>query len=157
MPNFSGYPRCLIWRRRMRTQREWNVDRSGRFSGSPDLISLPSLSCISVAALLVNVTPRIRLGVTPDWISLAIRYVITLVFPVPAPARTSRAPRRVSTADFCGGLSEAMKTNVKNAGQEFQTGYRQGNMLMNCRLHTTGDRQNQCPEWPLYRPISLVA
>ena len=56
----------------MRTQSEWNVEISG-FS----LRCLPSKaaarSCISAAALLVNVTARMRLGGVPCLISSAMR------------------------------------------------------------------------------------
>ena len=45
----------------MRTQSEWNVEISG-FAGSRLPSSLPARSCISPAALLVNVTARIRSG-----------------------------------------------------------------------------------------------
>ena len=53
---------------------------------------------ISRAALLVNVTERIRSGGVPLWISSAARNVITRVLPVPAPARTSSGPPIVRTA-----------------------------------------------------------
>ena len=61
--------------------------------------------CISAAALLVNVTARIRDGRVPRRISSAIRRVTTRVFPVPAPANTSSGPEVVSTASFWAGFS----------------------------------------------------
>ena len=59
-------------------------------------------SRISLAALFVNVTANIDHGMATfwaiRWASLAVK---TLVFPVPAPARTSTAPSTASTASNC--------------------------------------------------------
>ena len=44
-------------------------------------------SCISRAALLVNVTPRMFAGEIPRAAMCAMRNVMTRVLPVPAPAR----------------------------------------------------------------------
>src|SRR5215471_5254815 len=61
---------------------------------------------ISDAALLVNVTARIESGCTPTpSIKCAIRYVMTRVLPLPAPARISTGPSVVSTASRCCGFS----------------------------------------------------
>ena len=54
--------------------------------------------CISLAALFVKVTARIRLGGTPLLISSTSRCMTTRVFPVPAPASTRSGPERVWTA-----------------------------------------------------------
>ena len=68
-------------------------------------INLLTRSCISRAALFVNVTPRIFPGVTPFSIMCAIRKVMTRVFPVPTPAKIKTGPSMVSTARRCCGLS----------------------------------------------------
>ena len=52
--------------------------------------SFATRSCISAAALFVNVTARIRSGSDPCRISSAIRNVTTRVLPVPAPASTKQ-------------------------------------------------------------------
>jgi len=52
-------------------------------------------------------------GITPMFsIKYAIRYVITRVFPLPAPARMSTGPSMVSTALRCCGLSWSRKDKV---------------------------------------------
>src|SRR5687768_1174743 len=61
---------------------------------------------ICPAALLVNVTARTRHAGIPSSKIEATRWQITLVFPVPAPARTSNGLPRCSTAARCGGLSD---------------------------------------------------
>ena len=63
-------------------------------------------SCISRAALFVNVTARMWPGEIPRSIMCATRKVITRVLPVPAPARINTGPRIVSTACLCCGFSE---------------------------------------------------
>src|ERR1035437_7574311 len=121
----------MCWRK-IRTQREWNVQIVGRGSsrlrsasprqgdeGRGSLLStldfrlstgfgrsLRTRSCISRAALLVKVTARIFPGATPLAMRCAMRNVMTRVLPVPAPARISSGPLRVSTAWRCWGLSE---------------------------------------------------
>ena len=56
-------------------------------------------SCISFAALFVNVNATIDRGSTPCvMMRLVIRAVITLVFPDPAPAITRTEPAIFSTA-----------------------------------------------------------
>ncbi len=92
-------------RRSNRALREWNVPIQ-----SPDgsrCSKRPIRSFISPAALLVNVTAKIRSGGTP-WrsIRLAIRVVSTRVFPDPAPASTSSGPWTCSTASRWGVFSE---------------------------------------------------
>ena len=59
------------------------------------------LSCISLAALFVNVIAKILYGDTPFSIRLAIRYVKTLVLPEPAPASTSTGPSKQYTGFNC--------------------------------------------------------
>src|ERR1035437_1752447 len=111
----------MCWRK-IRTQREWNVQIVGRGSRDECRGSLLSTldfrlstgfgrsrvtrSCISRAALLVKVTARILAGGTPLAMRWAMRNVMTRVLPVPAPARISSGPLRVSTAWRCWGLSE---------------------------------------------------
>src|SRR5271166_1716071 len=57
---------------------------------------------ISLAALFVNVSARIRLAGTPSRSRYAIRLVMTRVLPVPAPARIKSGPCVVLTAESCG-------------------------------------------------------
>ncbi len=66
------------------------------------LSKLITLSCISPAAFLVKVKANILLGYTFfSVIKYAIRLVITLVLPDPAPANTSKGPSVLSTAILC--------------------------------------------------------
>src|ERR1017187_9081281 len=101
----------MCWRK-IRTQSEWNVQIVGRESGAmaSGILglgrSLRTRSCISRAALLVKVTARMLLGAMPLAMRWAMRNVMTRVLPVPAPARISSGPLRVSTAWRCWGLSE---------------------------------------------------
>ena len=78
---------------------------SATFWISASGISLATRSCISRAALLVKVTPRMLPGAIPRSTMCAMRKVMTRVLPVPAPARISTGPRIVSTACRCCGLS----------------------------------------------------
>src|SRR3954464_82625 len=86
--------------------------------------SLLTRSCISRAALLVKVTPRMFPGAMPRSTMCAMRKVITRVLPVPAPARIKTGPFNVSAARRCCGLSE-LRFNIgkvygaeKNSEQE---------------------------------------
>ncbi len=80
----------------------------GRDFGS----SFVTRSCISRAALLVNVTPRIFPGAMPLRIRCAMRQVMTRVLPVPAPARIKTGPLMVSTASRCCGFS-LLRSNMR--------------------------------------------
>src|SRR5512135_1678309 len=71
-------------------------------------------SLISFAALFVNVTARIDSAGSPCSTSHAIRWAMTLVFPEPAPARTSSGPEGHVTASRCGGFSE--RRSITGAG-----------------------------------------
>src|SRR5216684_4770247 len=100
-PMFSA----SISRRSTRTQNEWNVAISGLRSMRPPR-RCSTLSTISADALLVNVTARIASGSTPRFsIRWAMRKVITLVLPLPAPARINTGPSTASAASRCRGLS----------------------------------------------------
>ena len=63
---------------------------------STSLAALPTRllarSRISAAALLVKVMAAMRRGSIPDWIRRPILWVMTRVFPDPAPARTRQGP-----------------------------------------------------------------
>ncbi len=86
---------------------EWNVPIVGiPFLSCFSSFNIPStLSCISPAAFFVNVTARILSGLTPfSLMRYAILFVITRVFPEPAPAKTRRGPSVVITAFFCSGF-----------------------------------------------------
>ena len=87
----------------MRTQSEWIVEISG-FSSLFVLSSLPARASISFAALLVNVTARIREGRVPRQTRWAILAMTTRVLPVPAPASTRSGPTGAHTAWVCAGL-----------------------------------------------------
>jgi len=65
---------------------------------------------ISLAALLVKVTATMPPGGMPACrTSHAMRWVMTRVFPEPAPASTSSGPPAWTTAARCAGLSESSK------------------------------------------------
>ena len=67
--------------------------------------SLSTLERISPAALLVKVTAVICLASTPLLIRCDIFSVMTRVFPLPAPAITSKGVSVVITALCCSGFS----------------------------------------------------
>ena len=92
--------------RRMRAPIAWKVPLHMPFGSSPSRRAIRSL--ISPAALLVNVTARIRDGSTP-WCSIrrAMRVVSTRVLPEPAPARTSIGPSKCRTASRWAGFRPA--------------------------------------------------
>ena len=69
--------------------------------------NFPTRSCISLQALLVNVSARILKGSTPPDIKWAIRVVITFVFPLPAPAIIIIGPSLCSTALRCGSFNSS--------------------------------------------------
>ena len=92
----------------MWTPREWNVETKGRSlkdKGRFSSVSFPmrsnTLFRISLAALFVNVMARISEGFTPDFTKWRILWVIVLVLPAPAPAKMSKGPAVLRTADFC--------------------------------------------------------
>jgi hypothetical protein len=97
----------------MRTQSEWIVEISGTSSWAlpagprPDPFGFRyalARAIISRAALLVNVTARIRDGRDPRHTRCAIRAMTTRVFPVPAPASTRSGPIGAWTAWVCAGF-----------------------------------------------------
>ena len=129
MTKFRLYPSFSMCCRKMRTQSEWKVQMVGRVSEldaeSDELreafgTSFLTRSCISRAALFVNVTPSMCPGAIPRSIRCAIRNVITLVFPVPAPARISTGPFRVSTAIRCCGFNELTFNIARAEGAHFE-------------------------------------
>ena len=80
---------------------EWNV--LARTPVTPRSSRRPR---ISPAALSVNVTARIcEAWNAPDATWFAIRRVIVVVLPDPAPARMQTGPRTASTARCCSALS----------------------------------------------------
>jgi hypothetical protein len=80
---------------------EWKVRAVTRATPSAS-----SRARISVAALSVNVTARISSALkVPVATWFAMRRVIVVVFPEPAPARMQTGPRTASTARRCSGLS----------------------------------------------------
>src|SRR5437764_10896093 len=96
-----------MWRmcaRKIRTQAAWNV----AMTGAPMPAGSSSSStrrAISPAALFVKVTARTCFGGTPRTPrSQAIRWAMTRVLPLPAPASTRRGPSPAVTASRCGGF-----------------------------------------------------
>ena len=85
----------------MREKMLWNVPiHSERAFTAPTICSI--LSLISRAALLVNVSARMRHGATSRASSrYAILEVSTVVLPLPAPATTSMGPSVCTTASRC--------------------------------------------------------
>src|SRR5436309_2358443 len=98
---------CRMCWRRTRTHAEWKLAISG--ARIPTAASNSSTRrAISPAALLVNVTARTFLGCTPRTPrSHAIRWAMTRVFPLPAPASTRMGPSAAVTASRCGGFRSA--------------------------------------------------
>src|SRR5579862_9798447 len=96
-----------MWARSRRTENAWKVQTVGRASfAKPGSIWL-TRSCISRAALLVNVTARIDSDGTPATrASHAIRDTITRVLPEPAPAKIISGPPGQVAPSRCSGLRE---------------------------------------------------
>src|SRR6267378_4745733 len=97
------------WARRMRTHAEWNVAMSGaRMPAGAS--SASTRRAISPAALLVKVTARTWRGCTPRTPSrCAMRWAMTRVLPLPAPASTSSGPSPARTASRCGGFRSSRR------------------------------------------------
>ncbi len=90
-------------RRRIRVQKLWKVLTHSCPAGT--LTSFCTRSAISPAALLVKVMARMLPGRTPSSsMSQAMRRVITVVLPEPAPARISSGPSTWVTASRWGAL-----------------------------------------------------
>src|SRR5215208_6120370 len=95
-------------KRSCRKAAAWNV-----LACTPGNPRAASRSRISVAALSVKVTTSTWPGCTaPVAIAYATRREITLVLPVPAPARMHSGPTVVSTASRCAGF----RSWVRNLG-----------------------------------------
>src|SRR5881396_953788 len=105
-------PAAAASRRSTRTQKLWKVDI--QLAIGPPLRRASVRAFISPAALFVKVTARIRSEGTP-WSSTrwAMRWVMTRVFPLPAPARMRTGPSVASTASRCCGLRPARKGGVR--------------------------------------------
>ena len=89
---------------------------------------------ISPAALSVNVTARICDGAkAPVATWFAIRRVIVVVFPDPAPARMQTGPRTASTARRCSAFSPA---KIRSASKDRSTvpGGSDGFVTRGCRI-----------------------
>src|SRR6186713_1847298 len=126
MTNEVGNPAWTERSRRMRTQVEWNVEMSG--GRIPAGRTSASTRCrISAAALFVNVTAMTERGFTPSTPRrYAMRWAMTRVLPLPAPARTSTGPLVVVTASrwgaFRGRSSDSAVTSERNMGTYDTTG-----------------------------------
>lgn len=105
------YPRRPISSLRMRTQREWKVLTIIWRAALRSTI-WPTRSRISRAALLVNVTARMLLGLMPRSTIWAMRQVTVRVLPVPAPARISTGPCRVCTAFLWAAFRLSMEKDL---------------------------------------------
>jgi pimeloyl-ACP methyl ester carboxylesterase len=70
---------------------------------------------MSLDARRVNVSSRVRSAGTPLATSEATRAQSVVVFPVPAPARTSRCPSRCSAAARCSGFSSSSQSALSAA------------------------------------------
>src|SRR5574341_288266 len=114
-------PTSVARSRRMRTQVEWNVAMSGgRIPAGRTRSS--TRRRISPAALLVKVTASTCRGWTPSTPrSHAIRWAMTRVLPLPAPASTSIGPRVAWTACCWAGLSEASTLSGATADRSMDT------------------------------------
>src|SRR5437870_5649247 len=95
-----GRPKSLS----IRLATAWNVPPQTRPAAVP-CARRPARASISRAALLVNVSNRIRSGATPPARRCATRQARVMVFPVPAPATTSKGEPRWMTASRWAGLS----------------------------------------------------
>src|SRR5574341_415723 len=117
---------CAMCRRRIRTHAEWNVATSGaRIPAGAS--SASTRRAISPAALLVNVTASTRLGSTPRTPrSQAIRWAMTRVLPLPAPASTRSGPSPAVTASRCGGFSSERSASRSSTQQLYPSHVRDG-------------------------------
>src|SRR5882672_2659817 len=121
MTKWGGSPMCRPCWRRTRTHIEWNVAIIGALMPAGSR-SASTRRAISLAALLVNVTAR-RFRDDRDWapVSQAIRYAITRVLPLPAPASTSSGPSPVVTASRCGGFrSSRRRSSPRSTGRLYR-------------------------------------
>ena len=120
-----GRPIASPSRRNIRAQRLWKVPIATSRADSP-IISCRR-SRISAAALFVKVTARIFHGATPScWISQAMRWVMTRVFPEPAPASTRSGPAVVVTARRCASFSGARMRSSTALSASPESGARAG-------------------------------
>jgi len=104
LPGPSGPAKWRSWA----SAAEWNVR-----AATPPAPSASSRVRISPAALSVNVTARICVGANaPVATWFAIRRVIVVVLPEPAPARMQTGPRTASAARRCSGLSPSRTSTV---------------------------------------------
>ena len=99
MANFLGQPSRWMSSRSISAPNAWNVQTSTPWARGPAMWT--SRSFISEAALLVKVTARMLRAMMRPGRSLSrwtMRWVMTRVLPLPAPASTSRGPWSVTTA-----------------------------------------------------------
>src|ERR1035437_1567264 len=117
-----GYPS----RPSMGTQNEWKVLRLGAESSGTSSSNATTRSRISRAALLVKVTASTADGGTWRVVTMcAMRWVMTRVLPLPAPARISKGPSMWLTASLCCALSPLRKS-MKEERPNFSTAPGQG-------------------------------
>src|SRR5436309_10224471 len=104
MVKFGPKPNTAASRRNRRADSAWKVPIHRPRGSAPS--SAATRARISPAALLVNVTAKMRDGATPrSRMRCAIRAVSTRVLPEPAPASTRSGPPGWRTAASCWGLS----------------------------------------------------
>jgi hypothetical protein len=100
-------------RRKTRVQKLWKVLTHICSSGTET--SRWIRSRISSAALLVKVIARMAVGLTPrSSMSQAMRRVMTVVLPDPAPARISSGPSPWVTANRWGGFRLASNSSLES-------------------------------------------
>src|ERR1051326_4571178 len=122
MVNCRLQPSRSASRRSRRAERLWNVPIQSPAGSRSSRVATRSF--ISPAALLVNVTAKIRSARTPcSSISTAIRVVSTRVLPEPAPASTRSGPSTWATASRCSGFKALAQSRpagpaIISAGEE---------------------------------------
>ena len=112
------YPRCSASTRRILEKMEWKVPIH-KLAALPCPTRVAIRFCISRAALLVNVSARIRYAGTPLLNKFAIRYVNTLVLPDPAPAITSVGPSVFTTASRWFSFNSLIKSTINKFRKTF--------------------------------------
>ena len=113
MEKLLRHPSRSMSCRRTFTPKAWKVD-TVRFWSFLPVFSF-TRSSISLAALLVKVRARIWLWGMPLSSMWAMRYVMTLVLPLPAPAMMSSGPSVVVTASNCSWFSSCRSLSSMGA------------------------------------------
>ena len=111
----EGRPASRWCRRKKRWQRPWNVP--SHMARTLTGIIAPKRVCISLAALLVNVTAIMLCTLAcPLCKSHAMRVVSTRVLPLPAPAKTRADCGGQVTAESCSGFKPCSRLGADSLG-----------------------------------------